>query len=90
MDVGTYTVHTARLLGLEEPEVVSAEAKLRTPDVDRAMRAELTFPSGHTGRITCSMWSHRIIQLTAKVTGSTAATCTSSTRLRRRSGIACA
>ena len=31
MDVGTYTVHMARLLGCEEPEVVSAEAKLRTP-----------------------------------------------------------
>ena len=57
MDVGTYTVHMARLLGREEPEVVSAEAKLHTPDVDRAMRAELAFPSGHTGRITCSMWS---------------------------------
>ena len=69
MDVGTYTVHTARLLGLEEPEVVSATAKLRTPDVDRAMRAELKFPSGHTGRITCSMWSHWVIQTTARVTG---------------------
>ena len=69
MDVGTYTVHTARLLGLEEPEVVSAEAKLRTPDVDRAMRAELQFPSGHTGRITCSMWSTWFIQTTARVKG---------------------
>src|SRR4051812_41938143 len=69
MDVGTYTVHTARLLGCEEPDVVSAEAKLRTPDVDRAMRAELTFPSGHTGRITCSMWSHRLVQTFARVTG---------------------
>jgi predicted dehydrogenase len=69
MDVGTYTVHTARLLGCEEPEVVSAEAKLRTPDVDRAMRAELKFPSGHTGRITCSMWSTSLVKTTARVTG---------------------
>ncbi len=69
MDVGTYTVHMARLLGGEEPEVASAHAKLRTPDVDRAMRAELTFPSGHTGRITCSMWSSRLIQTYARVTG---------------------
>src|SRR5450759_4989502 len=61
MDVGTYTVHMARLLGREEPDVVSAEAKLRTPDIDRAMRAELRFPSGHTGRITCSMWSRWFI-----------------------------
>ena len=62
-------MHTARLLGCEEPHVVSAEAKLRSPNVDRAMRAELTFPSGHTGRITCSMWSKWVIQTSAKVTG---------------------
>jgi len=69
MDVGTYTVHMARLLGREEPEVVSATPKLRTPDVDRAMRAELKFPSGHTGRITCSMWSMWAIQTYARVKG---------------------
>ena len=69
MDVGTYTVHMARLLGCEEPDVVSAVAKLRTPAVDRAMRAELKFPSGHTGRITCSMWSSWFIQTYARVIG---------------------
>jgi predicted dehydrogenase len=69
MDVGSYTVHMARLLGCEEPSVVSAEAKRRTPDVDRAMRAELAFPSGHTGRITCSMWSRWLIQTYARVSG---------------------
>jgi predicted dehydrogenase len=69
MDVGTYTVHMARLLGCEEPTVVAATAKLRTPDIDRAMRAELTFPSGHTGRITCSMWSTWFLQTYARVVG---------------------
>ena len=69
MDVGTYTVHMARLLGREEPEVVSATAKRRGPDIDRAMRAELKFPSGHTGRITCSMWSSWLIQTYARVIG---------------------
>jgi len=69
MDVGTYTVHMARLLGREEPEVVSATAKLRTPDVDRAMRAELKFPSGHSGQVTCSMWSKWVLQTYARVTG---------------------
>ena len=49
MDAGCYAVNMARLLGGEEPEVVSATAKLHRPDVDRAMRAELRFPSGHTG-----------------------------------------
>jgi predicted dehydrogenase len=70
MDVGTYTVHLARLLGLEEPTVTSARAKLRTPDVDRAMTAELAFPSGHTGRITCSMWSSDILKTVVKARGS--------------------
>ena len=69
MDVGSYTVHIARLLGCEEPDVRSAEAKLRSPNVDRAMRAELAFPSGHTGRITCSMWSTWFIQTYARVIG---------------------
>jgi predicted dehydrogenase len=69
MDVGTYTVHMARLLGCEEPEVVSAAPKLRSLNVDRAMRAELSFPSGHTGRITCSMWSSWILQTSARVAG---------------------
>src|SRR4051812_49866869 len=69
MDVGTYTVHLARLLGLEEPTVTSATAKLRTPDVDRAMRAELAFPSGHTGRITCSMWSRDVLKTFVRARG---------------------
>jgi len=69
MDVGSYTVHLTRLLGLEEPTVTTATAKLRTPDVDRAMTAELAFPSGHTGRITCSMWSAWVLQTSARVVG---------------------
>jgi predicted dehydrogenase len=69
MDVGTYTVHMARLLGCEEPDVASAHAVLHSPDVDRAMRAELAFPGGHTGRITCSLWSRWALQTYARVTG---------------------
>jgi predicted dehydrogenase len=69
MDVGTYTVHLARVLAGEEPQVVSAEAKLRSPNVDRAMRAEFLFPSGATARITCSMWSKWVLQTFARVTG---------------------
>ncbi|HEU5309538.1 MAG TPA: Gfo/Idh/MocA family oxidoreductase [Acidimicrobiia bacterium] len=70
MDVGSYTVHLTRLLGLEEPTVRSAVAKLRTPDIDRAMTAELAFPSGHTGRITCSMWSKDVLKTYVRVRGS--------------------
>ncbi len=69
MDAGCYTVHIVRTLGGEEPEVVRATAKLRNPDVDRAMRAELEFPSGHTGTITCSMWSSSVLQVRAKAVG---------------------
>jgi predicted dehydrogenase len=68
MDAGTYTVHMARLLGMEEPDVVSARATLHNPEIDRAMHAELSFPSGHSGSITCSMWSRRLLQLHARVT----------------------
>jgi predicted dehydrogenase len=70
MDAGCYAVHMARVFGGETPSVVSASAKLRDPRVDRAMTAELSYPSGHTGRIECSMWSSSLLKLSAKVTGS--------------------
>ncbi|MEV6828144.1 Gfo/Idh/MocA family oxidoreductase [Amycolatopsis sp. NPDC051102] len=70
MDAGCYAVHMARVFGGETPAVVSASAKLRSPRVDRAMTAELRFPSGHTGRIECSMWSSSLLKLSAKVIGS--------------------
>ncbi|MCR6490171.1 Gfo/Idh/MocA family oxidoreductase [Amycolatopsis sp. OK19-0408] len=70
MDAGCYAVHMARLFGGETPSVVSATAKLRSPRVDRAMTAELAYPSGHTGRVTCSMWSTSLLKISAKVVGS--------------------
>ncbi|MEV7038815.1 Gfo/Idh/MocA family oxidoreductase [Amycolatopsis sp. NPDC051061] len=71
MDAGCYAVHMARTFGGgETPAVVSASAKLRSPRVDRAMTAELRYPSGHTGRVTCSMWSSSVLKISAKVTGS--------------------
>ncbi|RSM35414.1 gfo/Idh/MocA family oxidoreductase [Amycolatopsis balhimycina DSM 5908] len=70
MDAGCYAVHMARIFGGETPSVVSASAKLRSPRVDRAMTAELAYPSGHTGRIECSMWSSSLLKISAKVIGS--------------------
>ena len=70
MDAGCYAVHMARTFGGENPEVVSAQAKLRDPQVDRAMTAELRFPSGHTGRVHCSMWSSNLVRISARVIGS--------------------
>ena len=69
MDAGCYAVHMARTFGGGTPEVVSAQAKLRDPQVDRAMTAELLFAEGHTGRVRCSMWSSDLLRISAKVVG---------------------
>ncbi|MEB3981754.1 Gfo/Idh/MocA family oxidoreductase [Mycobacterium sp. 663a-19] len=69
MDAGCYAVNMARTFGGSTPEVVSAQAKLRDPRVDRAMTAELRFAGGHTGRIHCSLWSTRLLQISATVVG---------------------
>jgi predicted dehydrogenase len=69
MDAGCYAVHMVRTFGGSTPEVVSAQAKLRDPQMDRAMTAELRFAGGHTGRVRCSMWSSDLLRLSAKVVG---------------------
>ena len=67
MDAGCYAVHMVRTFGGSTPEVVSAQPKLRDPRVDRAMTAEVRFAEGHTGRIRCSMWSPRLLEISAHV-----------------------
>ena len=57
MDLGCYAVDMVRRFGGSTPEVVTAQAKLHGPQVDRAMTAQLRFAGGHTGRVHCSMWS---------------------------------
>jgi len=73
MDAGCYAVHMIRLLGGAqangEPKVVRADAKLRGANVDRAMRADLRFPAGHTGRVLCSMWSSDLLKIGARAVG---------------------
>jgi predicted dehydrogenase len=69
MDAGSYPVHMVRTFGGETPEVVSAQAKLRDPQIDRAMTAELRFAGGHSGRVRCSMWSSNLLQISARVVG---------------------
>ncbi|HZU46164.1 MAG TPA: Gfo/Idh/MocA family oxidoreductase [Mycobacterium sp.] len=69
MDLGCYAVHMIRTFGGSTPEVVSAQAKLRDPRVDRAMTAELRFATGHTGLVRCSMWSSDLLRLSVKVIG---------------------
>jgi predicted dehydrogenase len=69
MDAGCYAVHMARTFGREEPRVVSAVPKLHTPDIDRAMSAELQYPSGHLGRVHSSMWSAMVLRMAVHITG---------------------
>jgi predicted dehydrogenase len=69
MDLGCYAVDMVRRYGGSTPEVVSAQAKLHGPEVDRVMTAQLRFAGGPTGRIHCSMWSTDPPRLTVKVVG---------------------
>jgi predicted dehydrogenase len=70
MDAGCYAVHMARLVGGGEPEVLSAKPLLRNSEVDRAMKADLRFPSGAIGHVHVSMWSWKLLELSLRVVGS--------------------
>ena len=69
MDVGSYAVHQLRLLGGDAPDVVSAHARLRSPKIDRWMQADVRWPEGHTGRMTCAMWSSTPLKLSIRAWG---------------------
>ena len=70
MDAGCYTVNMVRWLAGAEPEVVSAEARLAKPKIDRWMRAEMRFPDGRTARITAALFSARVLAMKASARGS--------------------
>lgn len=70
MDAGCYPVSFVRHMSGEEPTVVSARARtFRHPQIDRRMVAELSFPSGATGRITASLLSKTAVRLAGRVVG---------------------
>jgi predicted dehydrogenase len=69
MDTGCYALHMLRTIAGAEPEVVGARAKLRTPEIDRAMEAELKFADGSTGFMECSLWSRKLLKLGIWVRG---------------------
>jgi predicted dehydrogenase len=69
MDTGCYAIHQLRTLAGAEPTVVSAEAKVRRPQVDRWAKAEMKFDDGRTGSAECALWSGRLLSLGAEVTG---------------------
>jgi predicted dehydrogenase len=69
MDTGCYAVSIVRYLAGAEPEVVHAEARLSSPGVDRWMRADLRFPDGRSGCITCALFSAVLLRASARVRG---------------------
>jgi predicted dehydrogenase len=69
MDVGAYTVHMLRTLAGVEPEVVRAEARLWSPEVDRWLQADFKLGEGATGRTTCSLFSWTLFKMAAHVVG---------------------
>jgi predicted dehydrogenase len=70
MDAGCYTVNMVRWLAGAEPEVVSAQARIARPNVDRYMRAELRFADGRTARVTASLFSARLLTVALRAQGS--------------------
>jgi predicted dehydrogenase len=68
MDVGCYAVSLLRHLSGEEPEVVSAQAWLKSPGVDRRIEAEVRLPSGASGHMTASLWSKTLLRIEARIT----------------------
>jgi predicted dehydrogenase len=82
MDAGCYAVHMVRTMAVagarppvrgttagDEPSVTAAAARMRSPGVDRYMRADLEFPGGITGRVTASMWSSTVLKFSAVAIG---------------------
>ncbi len=58
MDLGCYVLDAARQLGVwigAAPQIVTADATLRAPEVDASMRVELAYPAGVTGHCVWDM-----------------------------------
>ncbi len=71
MDIGSYAVNLARFVAGETPRILSAKATTlhRDPRIDRAMTAEIAFPSGAGGHLRISLWSRRLIAIRARIIG---------------------
>lgn len=69
MDLGCYAIRLLRFLLASEPEVLRAQARCATPQVDRWMTAALRFPNAVTASFTCAFWSSNLIRITTRVVG---------------------
>jgi len=70
MDTGCYAIHMNRLVAGGEPEVISAQARLARPDVDRWMQAQLRYADGVTGTMTTALWSSTPLKVSVRAVGS--------------------
>ena len=69
MDAGCYPVSLLRHLAGAEPEVITAEARWTRGGVDRRLAAELRFPDGRSGRLSCSLLSRWLLRASARIEG---------------------
>jgi predicted dehydrogenase len=69
MDAGCYTMSMLRHVAGAEPSVLRAEARWTRGGVDRWMQADLAFPDGVTGRLTCSLLSFPPIAIRLEAQG---------------------
>jgi predicted dehydrogenase len=72
MDTGCYAVHMNRTVAGEEPEVTFAQVRLAKPNVDRWARAELQYPGGAVGLVTCALWSSTPLKVSVRIIGEAA------------------
>ncbi len=70
MDLGCYPIHLIRTLAGAEPTVESAEAVEGPANVDRSMEVRFRFDDGRSARVSCSMWSTKLLRASATVEGS--------------------
>lgn len=69
MDCGCYPVSLIRHIAEAEPTVISAEARLLTPQVDHNMTADLSFADGRTAHLECGMLSPKLFRSVLRVEG---------------------
>jgi predicted dehydrogenase len=69
MDTGCYAVHLLRHLAQSEPVIRSARSKWTSGGVDRWTTADMEFPNGAAGRITCALLAPSFLRIGARVIG---------------------
>jgi predicted dehydrogenase len=69
MGAGCYAISMVRHLARAEPEVIHAQARLASRDVDRYMLADFRFDDGRSARITCSLFSTALLRAGLSVRG---------------------